>query len=470
MRSIQVKLALSHTLPVLILLPVLTLYLLYTLEGFFIQNLLRQVNYEALVLQDRIQSDPTLAENGAAAQQFLSHTESLTGARIFIVSQNSTILASSRPDDARFTGMILADKDVTNALKGLQSAGVGPGFGTDVAYVVLPLNYGGLTKAALRFSYDLSDVRAEFAQLERLVVAGVGLTLIVGLLLGLGLANTITQPLHRLSDAARRVARGNYRERVPSSSQDEVGMLTNNFNRMVERLEEAEYSRRRQLAAIMHELARPLTGMRAAADTLRDGADSDLAERTVLLDGMAEEMERLQRLVETLQQMQARTLRPIELNRTEVSLERIVRASVANFQARATQSQITLALEMPPTLPIICADVDRLIQVMTNLLDNAFKYTRAGGRITVQAGETREGAFVSVFDSGPGISAEEIPYVFQEFYRGGTEHVSEKRGMGLGLAICRDIISAHGGTIQASSPLEGGTCITFSIPHNLPTA
>ncbi len=470
MRSIQVKLALSHTLPVLILLPVLTLYLLHTLEGFYIQTLLRQVNNEALVLQDRIQSDPMLAENGAAAQQFLSHTESLTGARIFIVSQNSTILASSRPDDARFTGFILDDKDVTNALKGLQSAGVGPGFGTDAAYVVLPLNYGGLTKGALRFAYDLSDVRAEFAQLERLVVAGVGLTLVVGLLLGLGLATTITRPLHRLSDAARRVARGNYRERVVTTSQDEVGMLTNNFNRMVERLEEAEYSRGRQLAAIMHELARPLTGMRAAADTLRDGADADLSERAALLDGMTEEMGRLQRLVETLQQMQARTLRPIELNRTELSLDRMLRAAVSNFQSRAVQEQITLTLDIPAALPVVCADVDRLIQVLTNLLDNAFKYTPSGGAITVHAGETREGLFVSVYDSGPGISAEELPFVFQEFYRGGVQHVSEKRGMGLGLAICRDIITAHGGTIQAASPPEGGTCITFSIPHDLPHA
>ncbi len=467
MRSIQVKLAISHTLPVLILLPVLTLYLLYTLEGFFYSNLLRQVTSEALVLQDRLESDPALAQNGAAAQQVLARTESLTGARIFIVSQNSTILASSRPDDARFTGMILDDKDVTNALKGLGSSGVGPGFGTDAAYVVLPLNYDGLTKGALRFAYDVSDVRAEFAQLERLVVAGVGLTLLVGLLLGLGLATTITRPLHRLSDAARRVAKGNYRERVPSSTQDEVGMLTHNFNRMVERLEEAEYSRRRQIAAIMHELARPLTGMRAAADTLRDGADDDPAERHVLLDGMAEEMERLQRLVETLQQMQARTLRPIELNPTEVSLERILRATVGNFQSRATQEQVTLALDIAPALPMICVDVDRLIQVLTNLLDNAFKYTPHGGHITVQARATREATFVSVCDSGLGISVEELPFIFQEFYRGGTEHISEKRGMGLGLAICRDIVNAHGGTIQASSSPEGGTCITFSIPHDL---
>ncbi len=467
-RSLQIKLIASHTLPIIALMPVLTLYLLFTLEGFLNQSMLRQLRGQAFLLRERIESDPALVDSRQAAQSFLMATEGMTGARIFIVARDSTIVASSRPEDAKFTGMLLADADVARALKGQETAGVGPGFGTDVAYVVLPIQYGSETRAALRISYDLSDVRAEFAQLQRLVLGGVGLTLVLGLALGLGLAATITRPLARLSENVQRIADGDYGARTSVRGHDEVDNVARNLNRMAERLEEAEHSRQRQLAAIVHELARPLTGMRAAVDTLRDGAGTEAEERSALLEGVAEELSRLQRLIDTLQQMQKRTLRPLQLNRTRVPLDRILRATVANYQSLATLSDINLTLELAPGNTLVLVDVDRLIQVLTNLLDNAFKFSPRGGGVVIRAYRDHSNVWVSVTDSGTGIAPDELPFVFQEFFRGGNGHPPEKNGMGLGLAICRDIITAHGGTIQASTPPGGGTCIQFSIPTSPP--
>lgn len=468
MRSLRIKLIASHSLPIIALMPVLTLYLLFTLEGFLNQSVLRQLTGEAFLLRERIESDPALVDSREAAQNFLVRTEGMTGARVFIVAHDSTIVASSRPEDAKFTGMLLSDADVGRALKGQETAGVGPGFGTDVAYVVLPIRDGSETRAALRISYDLSDVRAEFAQLQRLVLGGVGLTLVLGLALGLGLAATITRPLARLSENVQRIADGDYAARASVRGHDEVDNVARNLNRMAERMEEAEHSRRRQLAAIVHELARPLTGMRAAIDALRDGAGTEAEERSALLEGVAEELSRLSRLVETLQRMQKRTVRPLELNRTQVPLDRILRAAVANYQSLATMSDINLILELPPGNTLVSVDMDRLIQVLTNLLDNAFKFTPRGGRIAIQAHQDHSEIWVSVADSGTGIAPDELPFVFQEFFRGGNGHAPEKNGMGLGLAICRDIITAHGGTVQASTPPGGGTCIQFSIPTSPP--
>lgn len=470
MRSLYIKMIASHTLPILALMPILTVYLLFNLEGFLNQSLLAELKGQAFLLRERIESEPGFVDDRPAAQSFLAATERMTGARIFIIARDLTIVASSRPDDARFTGMLLADADVDRALHGQEVAGVGPGFGTDVAYVVLPIRYDGVTRAAVRISYDLSDVRSEFAEVQRVVVGGVGLTLLLGLALGLGLATTIARPLHRLSENVERMANGDYSVRAQAHGHSEVASVARNLSRMAERLEEAEQSRERQLAAIVHELARPLTGLRAAVDTLRDGASLDTEDRTMLLEGVAGELTRLQRLIDTLQQMQKRRLRQLALHCTRVSLDRILRATAANYQSLAAQSDINLLLELPAGTPVIWADEDRLIQVLTNLLDNAFKFTPRGGTVSIQAVVNQGTAWVSVSDSGTGIPPEEQPYVFQEFFRGRDSRAQEKHGMGLGLAICRDVVTAHGGTIKLSTPASGGTCIEFTIPVRAPAA
>jgi signal transduction histidine kinase len=152
------------------------------------------------------------------------------------------------------------------------------------------------------------------------------------------------------------------------------------------------------------------------------------------------------------------------LRQTDISLERVIRASVANFEPIATHQGVTVSIDLPPGLPRIQADEDRLIQVLTNLLDNALKFTSRGGQVTVQAGEQTEAVWVGVADTGVGIAPQELPYIFQQFYRGDESRPPEKRGMGLGLAICREIITAHGGQIWAESEPDRGTCFTFTLP------
>lgn len=463
--SLRIKLAASHTLPLLLLMPVLTLYLLYSLEGVFNDSFLLQMRNEGLLLQDQLQQSKELLEEPQAIQPLLVRMGRLTNAHILLLSKDSKMVASSRPEDAPRFGTVMNDQAIAKALSGTEVEGLDPSSSGEVAFVLLPLRYKGATLAALRLSYDVGDVRAAFLRVERLVLAGGLLTLVFGLGIGLGLATTITRPLQQLSESAERISAGDYQARAEVRSGDEVGSLARHFNRMAERLEEDDKARVRQLAAIVHELARPLSGMRAAVDTLCDGAASDECARTPLLEGIAEEMGRLQRLVETLEQVQKRTLHPLELDRAPVHIERIIRASTANYQLLAAQSGISLSIELPPDLPRVSGDEDRLIQVLTNLLDNAFKYTPPGGRVTVRAATGLEGISVSVSDSGVGIAPQEMPYIFREFYRGGTSHPSEKRGMGLGLAICREIITAHEGSIKAENAPTGGTCITFTVPR-----
>lgn len=463
MRSLRTRLVVSHIIPTLLLMPVLSLFLLYALERLYTQSLVQQLVYQAQLLRTEVERDPALVASAGAAQAFLATIAPLTDSRVVMLDRDATVLASTRKEDSERIGSHFEHPSVTQALRGEMAQGVGPGFASDVAYVILPLRQGTRIIGALRLSYEVSDVRDQFARFRWLVLGGIALTVVLALGLALGLATTITRPLRRLSESAHDIADGNYQARVDIQGHDEVGTVAHSFNQMVARLKEAEQARERQLAAIAHELGRPLAGMRAAVETLQAGACADAEMRDTLLTGVAEELSRLERLVGTLQNVHKHALRPMQLNRSEVSPERVIRASVANFEAVAAQAGITLSIETPPKLPRIRADEDRLIQVLTNLLDNAFKFTPRGGRITVQVRELEQGIQVCVMDTGVGIAPDELPHVFQQFYSGDSRP-PEKRGMGLGLAICREIITAHTGQIWAESEVGKGACFVFSLP------
>ncbi len=463
-RSLRTRFALSHVLPILLLMPILGLYLLQSLEAFYLQGLLQQLEYQARLLQDEVERFPELAESQPAAQGFLAKVSGLTDAKVVLVSENAVIMAATDPQDVDRVGTRLADAAVMQALKGEVTRGVNAGSAGDIAYVVLPLQHSGVRLGALRLSYSVADVRVRTNQLARLVLVGVTLATMAGLVLGLVLATTVVRPLSELAKGAGRIAAGDYQARVPVGSHDEVEMLARAFNQMAERLQALEQTRQRQLAAIIHELARPMTGMRAALETLQDGADADQDMRRILLSGVVEETARLERLLSTLQGVLQHELRPMHLNHAPVALDRVIRATVALFEPAAARMGISLMVDTPGTLPRLRADEDRVIQVLTNLLDNAIKFTPRGGRIVVQAGKAADTVWVRVTDTGVGIAPDEIAHVFEEFYSGAESRPPEKRGMGLGLAICREIVAAHGGTIRAESEPGQGARFTFTLP------
>jgi two-component system sensor histidine kinase BaeS len=466
MRSLRVQLALSNTLPILLLMPLLSLYLLYSLESFFTPKLLTQLSQQARLLYDQVQADQTLVADALAAQRFMTDIARKTDARVLLLSKSGVVLASTRPEDADRIGIPYADPTIVRALQGEVVQGIGPGFTTEVIYVVMPIQQEGVTTGALRLSYEVDDVRRQFSQMWRIILGGVALTVLLGLGIGGGLALTITRPLRLLGERIQAIASGNYEVRAEIVRRDEVGMLAQNINQMAVRLEEARVARRQQLAAVVHELARPLTGMRAAVETLLDGAAEDGEMRTPLLIGIGEELVRLERLIGALQDVQRRGLKPLQIKRSPVSLERVSRASVTSFEPVAAQLGVTLSMKIPANLPLISADEDRLIQVLTNLLDNALKFTPRDGEVTIQVIDQHSAVWVAVTDTGIGIAPHELPYLFQQFYRGDEKRTPEKQGMGLGLTICREIIEAHGGQIWVESTSGQGARFSFILPKD----
>jgi signal transduction histidine kinase len=462
--SLRPKLVASHLIPTLLLLPMLSLYLLYNLEGFYTDSLLQQLENQSQLLRNDVERDPGLLTDARSASRFLAGIAPLTDSRVLLLGQDATILASTRLEDAFRVGSRYEHPTIAQALRGETAQGVGRGLSAEVAYVVLPLRHESQIIGALRLSYEVDDVRSQFDQLRLFIIGGTALIALLAIGLALGLAMTIIRPLQELSSGAQSIATGDLQSRVRVQGHDEVSALAFNFNRMVERLAEAEQARQRQLAAIVHELARPLAGMHAALETIREDANADSEMRDSLLDGVGEELGRLGRMISTLQSLHKRAFHPLRLKRTEISLERVIRASVGNFESIAARAGITLVTQVPGVLSRVNADEDRIIQVLTNLLDNACKYTPPDGQVTVEAHEDESWVWVSVADTGVGIDSDELAHLFQQFYRGGDSRPPEKRGMGLGLAICREIIRAHGGNILVESNPGQGARFSFSIP------
>jgi len=284
----------------------------------------------------------------------------------------------------------------------------------------------------------------------------------VALLLGLLLTGTVTKPLRIVRNAAKRIAAGDLAYRVPVTSRDEVGELAQQFNEMAAALERDEQLRRTMTADIAHELRTPLAVIRGQVEALRDGVFALSAEN---LDPIYDQTLLLGRLVEDLRDLALAEAGQLPLERTAVALDRLARRVVEAFQNQAHERHVTLTTAIPDVLPPVHADAQRLEQVLTNLLSNAVRYTPAGGAITVHGASNTQWVTLAVKDTGVGIVAEDLPHVFDRFYRADKTRSRAGGGTGLGLSIAKQLIEAHGGKITVESTVGQGSTFTVHLPR-----
>jgi two-component system OmpR family sensor kinase/two-component system sensor histidine kinase BaeS len=285
---------------------------------------------------------------------------------------------------------------------------------------------------------------------------------LLGILFGVLASRSLTAPLSRLAEAAQAIGARDLSRRVEVSGSDEVKEVARAFNDMAAALEGAETLRRNLMADVAHELRTPLSVVQGNLRAILDDVYSlDKAEVARLYD----ETRLLSRLVNDLHELAQAEARQLQLNREPTDLGDLIRATTAAFSPAAEAKGVSLKTQVPSDLPLVAADSARLKQVLHNLLDNALRHTQAGGTISVcagcQSGE-KDQVWVSVKDTGEGISPEHLPYVFDRFYRADPARSRATGGAGLGLAIVRAIVEAHGGRVSVTSdglPGHGSTLI-----------
>lgn len=457
--SLRIKLILSHTLPILILAPVFGFYLLSSLENFYYDRLKEDLLRGGMVLSEMLQADPALADDPARLQQIIIRVNAQTATRIQIIRPDGSILVSTVTGNSQPRGTISNDVAVQAALRGTPSENTAQG---DIATVAVPIDSG--KQGAVRLSLQLGDVEETFNRLNLLVVAA---TLVfTGISLGIeyALGATLSLPLQKLAREAKSVAHGDYSHRVEVKTGDEVGELAASFNGMVEQLAEQRAARERLLGDMAHELRRPIGALQSAAEVLRDGTPHDPGLNYRLLDGLHWEMGHLGRLTNRLAFAARDGHAPPIVKRDAVDVAAVVSRVVTLFAPEAQRRGITLTCNASLDLPLIKADEDALIEVFTNLLDNAIKFTPPGGYVSVAIGTTEDHLRIQVADTGMGLTPAEQHQLFKRFYRGDPKR-PRPRGIGLGLAIASELVQAHGGTMRVSSQAEQGATFQIELPR-----
>jgi signal transduction histidine kinase len=268
-------------------------------------------------------------------------------------------------------------------------------------------------------------------------------------------------PVELLTGAARQLESGDLQQRVTVSSRDEIGELGQAFNSMAASLERNEALRKQLTSDVAHELRTPLNNIGGYLDAISDGV---IEPDRRAISSLQEEAGLLIRLVGDLQQLALADAGYQELFTEPLQIEDVVMPAVAAVAKRAAAKDVALSIERGTRVPPVVADRARLGQVIRNLLENPVTHTPAEGRVVVSIRRARDRTTISVVDSGPGIPEDDLPFIFERFYRADKARARATGGAGLGLAIVKQLVEAHGGTVTAENGRDGGARLTVSLP------
>lgn len=305
------------------------------------------------------------------------------------------------------------------------------------------------------------DRKVMVGAVNRWLVLAVVAAGLLGITLTLALSRRILGPVEALTVAARRMETGDFSRRVDIRTGDEIGQLAHAMNAMADSVVKAEALRRNLVGDVAHELRTPLTNIRCQLEALQDGlARPDRAT----IDSLHEETMLLSRLIEDLQEMALAEAGGLNLAPETLSVSSEIRKATAALEPRAAAAGITLRTTVPEDIPAIRADARRLAQVLRNLLENSLTHTPEGGEVEATATASNGSVEIAVRDTGRGIPAEHLPYVFERFYRVDVSRNRATGGSGLGLAIVKQLVLAQGGSIRAESQPGRGSRFTVTFP------
>jgi len=284
---------------------------------------------------------------------------------------------------------------------------------------------------------------------------------LTAMLLMIVLTRRIFFPIYALTRAANAMEKGNLKFRVYVRSQDEIGDLARAFNAMADGLTEQEHLRKNMVSDIAHELRTPLTNIQGYLEALQDGVLDPTPE---IIDSIHEEALLLSHLINDLQELALAEAGQLRLFIQPVPLRDILQQAVRILHVRAVDRDIKVSLDVPPNLPYVSGDAERLGQIVRNLLNNALTHTPSGGEIWLRARRINNEVEISVKDTGIGIPSDHLPHIFERFYRVDRSRSRHTGGAGLGLAIVKQLVLAQGGRIWAESQPGHGAIFAFTVP------
>ncbi len=330
---------------------------------------------------------------------------------------------------------------------------------------IYPIIVGGAEVGSVKIGYYgpfyFNDIDLSFINTLNRVIFGIGLlSLAVALVLGYIMARKLSIPISKVTKTAEMISKGNFTDKCDvKSSIKEISMLTGTINNLSETLYKQESLRKRLTADVAHELRTPLATLQSHMEAMIDGIWEADVER---LKSCHEEIIRLGRLVGDLEKLAKYEKEAIMLKKTEFAIAELVTPILLNYQSEFSAKGIEL--EYDESSIKICADKDKLRQVLVNLLSNSLKYTQPGGIVKISDRKEDDFVVLAIEDNGQGISEADLPFIFERFYRADESRNRDTGGSGIGLAIARALVEAHGGSISVESELGKGAKFEVFVP------
>jgi len=376
-------------------------------------------------------------------QPFVIQWGNLYGRRIILTDTEGTVVADS--DQELLGGRYAAD---------IPGQPMAPMMGTGTIGQ-LYISHGespDINRASLQITYRTIGRYFLWAGLLAIAIA---------LLLTFFLSRRILAPVKALTSAARQFGKGDFSRRVDFQGKGEVAELARSFNSMADNLENTERLKRNMVADVAHELRTPLSNLGGYLEAIRDGV---IKPDEATIRSLSEEASSLSRLVEDLQELSTADAGVIKLIIQQEDISGLIKEAIAALQNKAAAKGLIISAELPDNLPPVNIDSHRVKQVLHNLLENAVAHTGQQGKITVTARTQDDRVYISVADNGEGIPEDDLPVIFERFYRVDKSRTRATGGSGLGLTIAKRLVEAHGGTIEVTSELGKGSTFTFTLP------
>jgi len=459
------RLLFGHILPVLILVPLVGLVLIQLLETRLIIPTLANEMVDQGRLVERLTRDrPEVWTSPSGAQALLDSIHFRRPTRIGLLTPERLLLATTRPADQSLIGKPISNLPEPNAIADSWwaiSAGDPPG--ERILDVVIPVKQADGHIAGLVHIYRrMTDLEQSLAAMRWLVLGVLLVGLLISGAIAVLLSESVSRPLRAFIRTIVEAPLEGQAEPLPEDGDREFIELSRAYNRLQKRRQELEGTRQEMLAGLVHEIGRPLGSLRTALHALQAGAVNDPSLRAELMKGMAERIDRMGRLLEDLA-LTYSGLTPQEINLKPVQVDEWLDSLIPLWAEAARQKQLLWEAILPVNLPVIQTDPDRLAQALSNLVNNAIKFTPPGGKVTLTTRFEENQVQFLVSDTGIGISLEEQSHIFAPFYRG-IQPSWKVPGLGLGLSIAKSITASLGGQISLASAPGQGSTFTIAIP------
>lgn len=466
MKTLRGRLILSHILPLVVVVPLVSMLLAYLVET---QILLTQITEglteQAYLIAESLQTQPEILDDGSKAAEYVTETSRIVMERIILINKEGEVLAVGEVGSRVPNTIDPNTKGVQESLAGYESVLVSYGLLLQNIEVYVPVrDMNEQLIGSIGLTVTLSGIAEQFNKLRGTIGVILAVELLLGALIGYLLATNIARPINEVSNAVIDIAHGNRTEGVPETGPVELQKLSESVNYLSAQLKQAEETRQRLLANLVHEIGRPLGAVLSAIHVLRQGAGDDPEVRQELLAGIDDELQRLRPLLDDLAQIHGQVLGDIKLQKQPIDLNEWLPPHLLSWRTAALDKGLTWQVEIAKKLPIVEMDPARMAQVVGNLLSNAIKYTPRGGGITVASGAEANEIWIEISDTGPGISAEEHERIFDPFYR--SQRIRRfPQGLGLGLTIARDLVQTHDGRLELESEPGKGSRFTIYVPY-----